>query len=33
LISLEVKPVKSSVFKIKTFQQNDFYDIDKREGT
>ena len=32
LISLKVKPVKSSVFKIKTFQQNDFYDIDKREG-
>ena len=32
LISLKVKPVKSSVFKIKTFQGNDFYDIDKREG-
>ena len=24
--------LKSSVFKIKTFQQNEFYDIDKREG-
>jgi general secretion pathway protein D len=32
LISLKVKPVKSSVFKIKKFQENEFYDIDKREG-
>ena len=32
LIALKVKPVKSSVFKIKTYQQNEFYDIDKREG-
>ncbi|MDB6167994.1 MAG: hypothetical protein JWM88_858 [Verrucomicrobia bacterium] len=32
LISLKVKPVKSSVFKIKKYNENEFYDIDKREG-
>jgi type IV pilus assembly protein PilQ len=32
LISLKVKPVKSSVFQIKKYQENEFYDIDKREG-
>jgi type IV pilus assembly protein PilQ len=32
LISLKVKPVKSSIFKANQIQGNTFYDIDKREG-